>query len=92
MTICLTCGETIPTNPITGWSEGNNPWPINADPSLEYRRVCDDCNAFYVIPARLGRAVEGTLYNTDGSVLGTFGSIEPEPGGRRSRTRTEVDA
>lgn len=65
---CLTCGTTI-----NGW--GNNPWPINSDPRLEDREVCSDCNALYVIPARLGHNVSGTLYDASG-VLGSFGTKE----------------
>ncbi len=39
---------------------GNNPEPL-----LPYeRRVCDDCNAFVVIPARLGTKV--TIHTYDG--------------------------
>lgn len=62
---CLTCGLRM-----TGW--GNNPYPINSDPSLEDREVCGDCNAIYVIPARLGHEVTGTLYDTKGKAVGKF--------------------
>ena len=71
--MCLTCGTPIAANPINGWAGGHNPDPIGvSDPDLDSRRVCDDCNAIYVIPARLGQPVSGTLYDVDGSVLGTF--------------------
>lgn len=38
--ICPCCNEKFN-------GHGNNPWP------LPYNRVCDTCNAMYVIPARL---------------------------------------
>ena len=41
--ICCICGKTF-----EGW--GNNPYPVVKD---EDARCCDDCNATYVIPARL---------------------------------------
>lgn len=41
--ICCICGKTF-----EGW--GNNPYPVVKD---EDARCCDDCNAMYVIPARL---------------------------------------
>ena len=69
--ICLTCGTTIQPHPLSGWAGGNNPDPI-ADPDDDSRRACDDCNAIYVIPARLGQPVSGTLYDTSGSEMGTF--------------------
>lgn len=62
---CLTCGL-----PQTGW--GNNPYPI---PDHEDREVCGDCNAFYVIPARLGQPVKGTLYSTHGVAYAEFESV-----------------
>ena len=40
---CCICGKEF-----VGW--GNNPYPVNKD---EDARCCDDCNAMYVIPARL---------------------------------------
>lgn len=43
--VCCICGKTF-----TGW--GNNPYPVNEQ---EGARCCDDCNALYVIPARLDR-------------------------------------
>lgn len=61
---CLTCGEVY-----TGW--GNNPAPL---PDAEDREVCADCNALYVIPARLGQPVAGRLYNTEGRLYGGFES------------------
>lgn len=64
---CLTCGS-----PCRGW--GNNPSPINDDPSLADRQVCSDCNAMYVIPARLGRPVSGDLFNVNGVRIGAFGT------------------
>lgn len=42
---CCICGSKIPT--IGGWTQGNNALPV-AD-----GRCCNDCNAEYVIPARL---------------------------------------
>ena len=38
---CVICGREF-----TGW--GNNP-----DPVADHGQCCDDCNAMYVIPARL---------------------------------------
>lgn len=40
---CCICGKEI-----AGY--GNNPWPVNNDPSA---RCCDECNWETVIPARL---------------------------------------
>lgn len=65
--VCLTCGDTY-----QGW--GNNPDPINTDETLKDRVVCSDCNAMYVIPARLGQNVHGDLYSTDDTKIGTFGT------------------
>lgn len=64
--VCLTCGDRF-----TGW--GNNPCPI---PDYEDREVCSDCNAIYVIPARLGMDVKGTLYDTKGREYARFSSEE----------------
>lgn len=44
MKICCICGKEF-----EGW--GNNPYPVVKD---ENARCCDDCNAMYVIPARIG--------------------------------------
>lgn len=41
--VCCICG-----NVFIGW--GNNPYPVVKD---EDARCCDDCNAMYVIPARI---------------------------------------
>lgn len=41
--VCCICGKAF-----TGW--GNNPYPVVKD---EDARCCDDCNAMYVIPARI---------------------------------------
>ena len=67
---CLTCGL-----PQTGW--GNNPAPIGQDdhPEMQDREVCGDCNAMYVIAARLGRPVSGNLYSRRGTQIGTFGTL-----------------
>lgn len=62
--VCLTCGDRL-----TGW--GNNPAPL---PDHEDREVCGDCNALYVIPARLGQPVEGRLYDTKGHPYARFAS------------------
>jgi len=47
MTLCCLCG-----NPLTAWDNsrgmGNNPWPLAKE-----GRCCDDCNADYVLPARI---------------------------------------
>lgn len=43
MKICCICGKEF-----EGW--GNNPYPVVKD---EDARCCDDCNAMYVIPARI---------------------------------------
>lgn len=40
---CCICGQEF-----TGW--GNNPWPVVNDPES---RCCDDCNYFYILPARI---------------------------------------
>lgn len=40
---CCICGKEF-----EGW--GNNPYPVVKD---EDARCCDDCNAMYVIPARI---------------------------------------
>lgn len=40
---CCICGMNF-----TGW--GNNPWPVVKD---EDATCCDDCDAMYVIPARI---------------------------------------
>lgn len=58
---CALCGNDYTK---AHWAHGNNPEPIL--PSN--RRVCDDCNSFYVIPARLGQLTENqieTLRNRD---------------------------
>tara|TARA_R100000458_G_C8259005_1_gene234714 strand:- start:449 stop:673 length:225 start_codon:yes stop_codon:yes gene_type:complete len=39
---CVICDDTF-----TGW--GNNPWPIKDD-----GQCCDVCNAYEVVPARVG--------------------------------------
>ena len=47
--ICCICGKEF-----TGW--GNNPDPVtdeNGNLFPEDARCCDECNAMYVIPARL---------------------------------------
>lgn len=41
--VCCICGKEF-----IGW--GNNPYPVVKD---EDARCCDDCNAMYVIPARI---------------------------------------
>lgn len=64
---CLTCGESF-----TGF--GNNPSPL---PDSEGRKVCSDCNALYVIPARLGHPVEGRLYDEEGHLYGGFATEVP---------------
>lgn len=66
--ICLTCGDEIAER----WS--HNPMPINDSPGLEDRRVCGDCNGMYVIPARMGHKVNGDLYGTDGTIIGSWGT------------------
>ena len=35
---CSICKEPIQVEPITGWKEGHNAWPINDG------RCCDNCN------------------------------------------------
>lgn len=42
---CVICGE-----PQDKSEFGNNPWPIDSEATS---RCCDDCNAEYVIPARI---------------------------------------
>ena len=42
---CSICGQDF-----SGY--GNNPYPLCAKDDYE-SRCCDDCNAIYVIPARL---------------------------------------
>lgn len=73
---CLTCGSKF-------GGYGNNPDPIGVKGMEDHpegvlladRRVCDDCNALYVIPVRLGLAhVEGELYDRKGKPFGTFGT------------------
>jgi hypothetical protein len=44
---CSICGEQIKPHPISGYAGGNNAEPVNNG------RCCDDCNGFYVIPARI---------------------------------------
>lgn len=68
--VCLTCGGRYKGI----W--GNNPHPINQDESLVEREVCGDCNSMYVIPARLGKPVQGKLYDESGSEMGTFGTVD----------------
>ena len=41
--ICCICGKEF-----EGW--GNNPWPVVKD---EGAICCDECNAMFVIPARI---------------------------------------
>ena len=45
---CCICGGVF-----TGY--GNNPYPVDEN---ENARCCDNCNALYVIPARLDRLNE----------------------------------
>ena len=45
---CCICGKVF-----EGW--GNNPYPVVKD---EDARCCDDCNAIYVIPARIAALAE----------------------------------
>jgi hypothetical protein len=45
---CCICGKEF-----EGW--GNNPYPVVKD---EDARCCGDCNAMYVIPARLEALAE----------------------------------
>jgi hypothetical protein len=40
---CCLCGKEF-----TGW--GNNPWPVDKDPS---HKCCNKCDAEKVIPARI---------------------------------------
>lgn len=47
---CCFCGRIIPF-----WVS-NNPYPANKDPDA---RCCDMCNELKVIPARLGRLIDG---------------------------------
>lgn len=46
--VCCICGKEF-----EGW--GNNPYPVVKE---EDARCCDDCNAMYVIPARLEALAE----------------------------------
>lgn len=43
---CCICGKEL-KNPII---EGNNPWPVDDDPS---HVCCSECNDKYVVPARV---------------------------------------
>ena len=49
--LCCICGKEF-----VGW--GNNPYPVVTDDDA---RCCDECNAKYVIPARLDE-----IYKTQG--------------------------
>ena len=48
--MCCICGQVF-----VGF--GNNPWPVSYD---EDAVCCNDCNAMYVIPARIER-----MYGSD---------------------------
>ena len=43
---CSICNEPIIPEPISGWTQGNNAWPVNDG------RCCDNCNNI-VIQVRL---------------------------------------
>jgi hypothetical protein len=49
---CSICKKPIEKNAI-GWDQGNNAEPINSG------RCCDECDSFYVIPARLKYMIPG---------------------------------
>lgn len=52
---CSICGELITIEPLTGWTRGNNAFPVNAG------RCCNDCNRDKVIPARFRALYAQTL-------------------------------
>jgi hypothetical protein len=66
---CILCGTKQ-----TGW--GNNPEPLAG---LHEGRCCDDCNRDKVIPARLGRLVQGMDIGKDREYDGQFPG-EPSDG------------
>jgi hypothetical protein len=45
---CCICDKIIPV--VGSWAGGNN-----AEPVVKDGRCCNECNAKFVIPARLGR-------------------------------------
>lgn len=75
--VCVLCGEKF-----SGW--GHNPRPVvNPEEHQltreilgENPRCCGDCNALYVLPARLGQEVKGELYDRHGNIVGSFGTEE----------------
>jgi len=45
---CSICDKPIIPEPISGWTQGNNAWPVNDG------RCCDNCNNI-VIQVRLNK-------------------------------------
>ena len=49
---CSICKNKIEIEPISEWSKGHNPWPIQ-----DKGRCCSECNYGLVVPARLTMAL-----------------------------------
>ena len=53
---CSICKNKIEVEPISGWTGGHNPWPIQ-----DKGRCCTECNDELVVPARLTMALGITV-------------------------------
>ena len=53
---CSICRDEIQPQPVSGWDEGHNPWPIQ-----DKGRCCEECNSELVVPARLTMALGMTI-------------------------------
>jgi hypothetical protein len=51
---CCICGGRIHADPLTGWDEGHNAWPIKEG------SCCSTCNITVVFPKRMQLAEESS--------------------------------